>query len=329
MKKYTFIIMAAFLLFACDDESTSKDSVCEGSSCSSQGTGNGNSSQPGDNTSVDPNPGNGQTTEPGSGNQVDPGSGSELSGGTTGPCGAHASCAAGYLCYDNLCKDAHGVLQGMACGNTVCKSTEVCINRACKDRTNDMSYAVDGMCDPNTFVERCVGNKVVYCATDSDENGEAVTLIRESDCSETPGYTCHVKAEGNFAFCARKESACSPEKAGRMTYCSVEQSPDGGVIAGAASYLTYYDCVPDTKGAYVAFIDENLATEDCPGVCLNEYVCESVTQNTGCKKSTCSGNIVNYCYENGDSYSLNCEYHGTTCIETSESADCDWDNASY
>jgi len=327
MKKYAFVLLAAFLLSACDDDSNSKDTVCKDSSCSSQQTGGGTGGQ----TGTDPS-GSQTGTESGTGSQTgtNPGGGSELSGGTTGRCGAHESCADGYLCYDNLCKDDEGVLQGAECGNSVCKATEVCINKACKDRSTETSYSLNGMCNPNTFVERCVGNKVVYCATDNDQTtGDTVTLIREADCSETEGYSCHVKAEGNYAFCAKQEPACTGETAGRMSYCRIEKTVDGEIYAGAVSYEAYYDCEPDTKGEFIAFMDENLETADCTGVCLNEYVCESVTQNTGCKQNTCRGNILNYCYEDGSSYSMNCEDHGTTCIEKDGTADCDWDNASY
>ena len=152
--------------------------------------------------------------------------------------------------------------------------------------------------------------------------------VRELDCA-SEGSTCELKAESNYGLCYKPRSECTAKAAGELTYCDVERTIDGDTVVGAASYVTYFDCVPNTEGEFVAFLSESLKTETCEKGCFNAYQCAEVQDGAACEKNYCTGDVLTYCPGDGTSYSMDCKYqYGIGCVTTEEGADCDWDNFS-
>ena len=239
-----------------------------------------------------------------------------------GSWGLAKNCPVNQECRGNSCtqvvteNDKHT----LNCGSSVCNEGQMCKNGAtCTDRLAKASQA-DSTCDPETFLDSCDGNTLVYCKKDtSSEHDHRVIAL---PCGE--GFQCALKFEQNFGFCAKSDVNCNEKTAGDFPICHETTN---------LHYLEIMKCALAADGYYYPFRDEN-ETIDCIGTCTDAYSCD--TQNTDRPCATegvhCEGDISVICGPddtgslqsstiNCADYTLSCP--GITCLTST--GDCDWD----
>ena len=241
----------------------------------------------------------------------------------SGSWGFAKKCPVNKECRENACVTAVTTKEkhALVCGNTTCTENQLCRNNTCVNRNARASQAGDP-CDPNTFLESCDGNTLVYCKTDSAENGG--TRVEATPCSENE--ICALQFNRNLGYCAREDVNCNANTAGTFPICydSLEQH-----------YVELNDCALAGDGYYYAFRTE-METVDCLGACVDGYSCDRKDEPRACAREGfhCEGSVSVECVRDNSKLqyiSTNCADYAEMCSGIAclpETGECDWNKCS-